>query len=209
MKVSTGFSPEREAQICTGCPALVPVGVPPGDGCDALTCADSINPLDRQPAIADRSLSENRDRPPWLGRLSIMDSASAQVSHERRTGSTGGPSPLRCASVGVWDRGGTTGTAARAETRCSRGYIASQRLCVVLTMPHGPAERDYWLSQAPSGPQCHSAVMASPQPRPYGPRTQAFSPCRDSDPGIRDSGLRRRERGRAAREAAAEARRAK
>src|SRR6202453_4635364 len=36
------------------------------------------------------------------------------------------------------------------------------------------------------------AVMASPRPTRYGPRTQAFSPCRGSDPGIRYSGLRHR-----------------
>jgi len=30
--------------------------------------------------------------------------------------------------------GGTTGTAARAETRCGRGHIASQRFCVVLSI---------------------------------------------------------------------------
>jgi hypothetical protein len=30
--------------------------------------------------------------------------------------------------------GGTTGTAARAETRCGRGHIASQQFCVVLSI---------------------------------------------------------------------------
>jgi hypothetical protein len=30
--------------------------------------------------------------------------------------------------------GGTTGTAARAETPCGRGHIASQRFCVVLSI---------------------------------------------------------------------------
>src|ERR1700738_993033 len=36
-------------------------------------------------------------------------------------------------------------------------------------------------------------VTAFPPPTRYGPRSQAFSPCRASDPGSRDSGHRRRE----------------
>jgi hypothetical protein len=45
-------------------------GTPPPDHGSPLTCGDSINPLDNEPAIADRSVSENADRPPWLARLS-------------------------------------------------------------------------------------------------------------------------------------------
>jgi hypothetical protein len=36
-------------------------------------------------------------------------------------------------------------------------------------------------------------VTAFPLPTRYAPRSQAFSPCRGSDPGIRDSGHRHRE----------------
>src|SRR5271166_3293335 len=42
------------------------------------------------------------------------------------------------------------------------------------------------------GPPSMPGVMALPQPRRYALRSQVFSPCRGSDPGIRDSGLRHR-----------------
>ena len=44
--------------------------VPPPNHGSALTCGDGINLFDNLPAIADRSVSEDRDRPPWLARLS-------------------------------------------------------------------------------------------------------------------------------------------
>jgi hypothetical protein len=48
-----------------------------------------------------------------------------------------------------------------------------------------------------------TAVMASPRPTRYALRSQAFSPCHSSDPGIRDGGYRHREPAPAARGAAA------
>lgn len=49
-----------------GCPAASRRGDhPQAMASSSLTCADSIKLFD----IADRSVSENRDRPPWLGRL--------------------------------------------------------------------------------------------------------------------------------------------
>ena len=42
-------------------------------------------------------------------------------------------------------------------------------------------------------PEGAAPVMASPRPTSYVPRSQAFSPCRGSDPGIRDKGRRHRE----------------
>jgi hypothetical protein len=45
-------------------------GTPPPNHGSPLSWADGINPLYNEPAIADRSVSGNRDRPPWLARLS-------------------------------------------------------------------------------------------------------------------------------------------
>jgi hypothetical protein len=49
---------------------MISFGEPPPNHGSAVTCGDGINPLDNEPAIADRSVSEDRDRPPWLARLS-------------------------------------------------------------------------------------------------------------------------------------------
>jgi hypothetical protein len=158
----------------------------------SLTCADSIKLFDNLAVIAD-PVSVGEPRPSALAREALLtEYASAHVSHVRWTGSAAARRP--CA-VPVLARGtgGTTGTAARAETRCGRRHIASQRFCVVLSILGASAERAQWLSVAPSGPQWPSAVTASPRPTRYVLRSQAFSPCRGSDPGIRDSGHRRRE----------------
>lgn len=45
-------------------------GPPQAMASSSLTCGDVINAVDNLPAIADRSVSEDRDRPPWLARLS-------------------------------------------------------------------------------------------------------------------------------------------
>lgn len=45
-------------------------GTPPPNHGSALTCGDGINLVDNKAVIADRSVSENGDRPPWLARLS-------------------------------------------------------------------------------------------------------------------------------------------
>jgi hypothetical protein len=96
----------------------------------SLTCADSINLLDNLPAIAD-PVSVGEPRPSALAREALLtDCASAQVGHVRWTGST---LVRRPCAVPVLARG-TGGTAARAETRCGRGHIASQRFCVVLSI---------------------------------------------------------------------------
>ena len=96
----------------------------------SLTCADSIKLFDNLAVIAD-PVSVGEPRPSALAREALLtDYASAQVSHVRWTGSTVARRP--CA-VPVLARG-TTGTAARAETRCGRGHIASQRFCVVLSI---------------------------------------------------------------------------
>jgi hypothetical protein len=102
----------------------------------SLTCADSINLLDNLPAIAD-PVSVGEPRPSALAREALLtDYASAQVSHVRWTGSTVARRP--CAvPVRARGTGGRTGTAARAEIRCGRGHIASQRFCVVLSMQWG------------------------------------------------------------------------
>jgi hypothetical protein len=99
----------------------------------SLTCADSINLLDNLPAIAD-PVSVGELRPSALAREALLtDYASAQVNHVRWTGSTvaGRPCAVQVLARGT---GGTTGTAARAETPCGRGHIASQRFCVVLSI---------------------------------------------------------------------------
>ena len=125
--------PGREARICTGCPARSARRVPPTQPRSALTCDDGINPLDNLPAIAD-PVSVGEPGPSALAREALLtDYASAQVSHVRWTGSTVARRP--CAvPVLACGTGGTTGTAARAETRCGRGHIASQRYGVVLSI---------------------------------------------------------------------------
>jgi hypothetical protein len=45
-------------------------GPPQAMASSLLTRGDGINRFDKLPAIADRPVSENRERPPWLGRLS-------------------------------------------------------------------------------------------------------------------------------------------
>jgi hypothetical protein len=108
-------------------------GSPPPNHGSSLTCADSFNLLDNLPAIAD-PVSVGEPRPSALAREALLtDYASAQLSHVRWTGSTVARRP--CA-VPVLARGtgGTTGTAARAETPCGRGHIASQRFCFVLSI---------------------------------------------------------------------------
>ena len=64
------FTGERHAASARGVPARAARGSPLGDHGKPLTCGDSINSVDSPPAIADRSVSEDRDRPPWLARLS-------------------------------------------------------------------------------------------------------------------------------------------
>jgi hypothetical protein len=56
--------PGREAWICMEYPARSAQRAPPPPNHGSpLTWGDGINPLDNEPAIADRSVSENADRP--------------------------------------------------------------------------------------------------------------------------------------------------
>jgi hypothetical protein len=64
-------------------------------------------------------------------------------------------------------------------------------------------ERQLFYSETLGQPSGLPALTASPRPRRYDPRSQAFSPCRGGDPGIRDSGHRHREPAPAERAAAA------
>jgi hypothetical protein len=79
-------------------------------------------------------VSVGEPRPSALAREALLtDYASAQVSHVRWTGSTVARRP--CAALMLArGTGGTTGTAACAQTRCGRVHIASQRFCVVLSI---------------------------------------------------------------------------
>ena len=89
--------------------------------------------------------------------------------------------------------GGTTGTAARAETRCGRGHIAPQRFCIVLSImaTSGAGLVAQRGSQRPA--------MAIPLSwHCLGPRDMPFVAKRSRHvavaiPGIRDSGHRHRE----------------
>ena len=129
---STGLdlAGERSSDLHEVSGAFGAEGTPTPNHGRALTCGDGINPVDNQPAIAD-PVSVGEPRPSALAREALLtEYASAQVSHVRWTGSTVARRP--CA-VPVLARG-TTGTAARAETRCGRRHIASRRFCVVLSI---------------------------------------------------------------------------
>jgi len=57
------FAGERGPDLPGVSGAFGAEGTPPPNHGSALTCGDGINLVDNQPAIADRSLSENCDRP--------------------------------------------------------------------------------------------------------------------------------------------------
>src|SRR5271169_827689 len=126
------------------------------------------------------------------------------------------PSPVHCATVlpyrctttaqrsessAMISRNRSAPTAAAMSIECTTSANSTVTClysawvsCAVTGAPHSLQNFEFAGSSIPHAVHANSIdVMASPRPRRYAPRSQAFSPCRGSDPGTAHKPRHRRE----------------
>src|SRR4029077_5134608 len=75
--------------------------------------------------------------------------------------------------------------------RNTSSWAASATRISSASASHRRVEPSTSVNRNVTTPEGAAAVMASPRPRRYAPRSQVFSPCRGSDPDSRDRRWRR------------------